>query len=375
MPSINVSDYTVIEIDVNDIIDDMLIFNATNSSMAAGLQDNPWYVFVRKFQTVMIPIVCVVGFVGNILAAGAFLSPTLRNTSCCLHLAVKSISDVGFLLSLFIVWLYRLEVPAFTTQGVCQVTVFLTYVSGFLSVWFVVMITCENFIRVSLPGHVAIWCSVARAKFTILLLILLSVGIYSFSLWTTGVIHHSNGANCLAFEEYEKLVMAMTYVDSILTLVIPLVAMVFLNVGVAVGAINAHKRRKRLFQSISRSSSRKKRESSSPEAKVSKLLFAVSMIFLLLHTPSHVIRIKMMWVQILYKSAPTLCDIILHRVFELMYYMNFSVHCVVYLIFGDNFRTVFKLLYLPICFKSTPMQNNSFKTYCKRGSETEAILK
>ncbi|XP_046559483.1 G-protein coupled receptor 183-B-like [Haliotis rubra] len=374
MPSINNSDFTVLEIDVNDDIDDMLIFNSTNSSMVAALQDNPWYIFVRKFQTVMIPIVCVVGLVGNTLAAGAFLSQALRSTSCCLHLAGKSISDIGFLLSLFIVWLNRLEVPAFTIQGVCQVTVFLIYVSGFLSVWFVVMITCENFIRVSLPGHVVVWCNVTRAKFTILVLILISIGIYSFSLWTTGVIHQSTGAKCLAFEEYEKLVMAMTYVDSILTLAIPLV-MVFLNVGIGVGAINAHKRRKRLFQGISRSSSRKKRDSTSPEAKVTKLLFAVSMIFLLLHTPSHVIRIKMMWAQILYKSAPTLCDIILHRVFELMFYLNFSVHCAVYLIFGDNFRAVFKSLYLPNCFKSTPMQNNSFNTYCKRGSETEAILR
>ncbi|XP_046329366.1 G-protein coupled receptor 183-A-like [Haliotis rufescens] len=345
--------------------------NISSDYNSTAQENNPWYQTVLHFQTGILIVVVIVGLVGNILAAGTFLSPNLRKTSCCLYLATKSINDLLFLLSLVIVWLYRLDVPVFETIGVCQATVFVTYTTGFLSVWFVVIITWENFIRVSLPSHVARLCNVKRAKYTIVILIIISVGMYSFSLWTTGLISSRINSSCLVFEKYEKLLVAMTCVDSILTLVIPLIVMVFLNIAISITAIQSHERRKRLFESIPMTSIHRRNETSVLEMKVSKLLFAVSIIFLLLHTPSHVIRIKMMVLQSIYKTKPSLSDRVLHRIFELVYYMNFSVHCGVYLVFGDNFRMIFKRLYCSGCKKA---ENAQIHTSSKRCSETEAMF-
>ncbi|XP_046337847.1 B1 bradykinin receptor-like [Haliotis rufescens] len=354
------------------------ILGARNASKynTTDLENDPTYQTVLHLQTWTLPVVFSIGLIGNILAARTFLSPNLRNTSCCLYLATKSINDLLFLMSLFVVWLYRLDVRVFKTVGVCQATVFITYITGFLSVWCVVLITWENFIRVSLPSHVTNLCSVKRAKYTIILLITIAVGLYSFSLWTTGLISSHNNSSCLVFEKYERLLVAMTLVDSILTLVIPLVVMVFLNVAISVSAVHAHERRKRLFERVPRTSTSRRKETLALEVKVSKLLFAVSLIFIVLHTPTHVIRIKMMFLQSLYGAAsPSLNDGVMHRIFELVYYMNFSVHCAVYLIFGDNFRLVFKRIYFSGCYETEAVQNNTFDPYAERGSEGEAIFR
>ncbi|XP_067668714.1 C-C chemokine receptor type 5-like [Haliotis asinina] len=350
---------------------DVGFVNISSDFNTTTLENNTLYQTVLHLQTGILPVVYIIGLTGNILAAGTFLSPNLRKTSCCLYLATKSFNDLLFLLSLFIVWLYRLDVQVFKTIGVCQVTVFVTYTTGFLSVWFVVMITWENFIRVSLPSHVARLCSVRRAKYTIVTLIIISVVMYSFSLWTTGLISSQRNSSCHVFEKYEKLLVAMTCVDSILTLAIPLVIMVFLNIAISIGAIQAHERRKRLFESFQMTSISRRNEASVLEMKVSNLLFAVSIIFLLFHTPSHVIRIKMMVEQNFYKTKPALSDSVLHRIFELVYYMNFSIHCGVYLIFGDNFRMTFKRLYCSGCNKT---ETASTVDSSKRGSEEEAML-
>ncbi|XP_067668039.1 C-C chemokine receptor type 2-like [Haliotis asinina] len=352
------------------------IVGASNESKSYGtaVEDDPVYQTVLHLQTWTLPVVFSIGLIGNILAARTFLSPSLRQTSCCLYLATKSINDLVFLISLFVVWLYRLDVRVFKTVGVCQATVFMSYITGFLSVWYVVFITWENFIRVSFPSRVTSLCSVKRAKYTIVLMITIAVGMYSFSLWTTGLISsHNNNSSCLVLEKYQTLLVAMTCVDSILTLVIPLVIMVFLNIAISVSAINAHERRKRLFQSVQMTSTSRRKETPAMEVKVSKLLFAVSLIFILFHTPSHVIRIKMMLLG-LYGASPSVNDGVLHRIFELVYYMNFSVHCAVYLIFGDNFRIVFKRMFCSWCYETEAVQDNTFNPYSQRGSEGEAIL-
>nr|KAG5697681.1 hypothetical protein BaRGS_000566 [Batillaria attramentaria] len=75
-------------------------------------------------QNVLVPLIFVFGLVGNSLAAGCFLSESLMNTSCCLYMACKCTADTGFL-----------------------ITVFVSYVCGFMSVWLVLAITYENYVR------------------------------------------------------------------------------------------------------------------------------------------------------------------------------------------------------------------------------------
>ncbi|XP_050390726.1 FMRFamide receptor-like [Patella vulgata] len=299
----------------------------------------------------MIPIICIIGIVGNTLAAGAFLSASLRTTSCCLYLAVKCLSDIGFLSSLFIVWLYRVHVPIFNTNGLCQLYVFLSYICAFLSVWLVVIITFENFIRISQPQWVGIICTPRTAKIVIVVCVTMSLIFYNYPLWTAGIVNVDGSALCSTREQFQNVVMVLTYVDTFLTLIIPFVIMLILVPLITIAALQAYERKKRLFRNARRES-----KGSSPETQVTKLLFAVSVVFLALHTPGHAIRVKLMIVKFLQHVSPSYLDVTLQRLFEIFYYMDFCLSLAVYLIFGANFRKVFAALYFKKCQRQNELR-------------------
>ena len=75
------------------------------------------YEAVRTMQTILVPAIFAAGLIGNGLAIGCFLSHSLRSVSCCVYMAAKCTSDSLFLLTLFIMWLNRLDVGFFNFQG------------------------------------------------------------------------------------------------------------------------------------------------------------------------------------------------------------------------------------------------------------------
>ena len=335
-------------------------FNFTSiDSLSLNSQSNPAYVIMRRVQTVLVPVICVVGIIGNILAAGTFLNSVMRNMSCCLYLAAKSLCDIGFLVSLFIIWLYSLRVSFLLMQGICQITIFLSYVCGFLSVWFVVIITCENFIRISQYAKVPVLCTRKMAITVISVLVCFGLMLCSFSLWTTGVVSTDVTSYCTSLIVFADLLMVMTYVDTALTLILPSIIIIFLVLAILVSSYHGYKRKKRLYGNEKLRRCRLR----SPESKVTKFLFALSLIFFLLHTPSHVIRIKLIIQHHFENPYPSLIDLILQRIFELMFCSSFSVNCLLYYILGDNFRKVFKQMYMKRFTQDTKASTN--KTYLR----------
>lgn len=324
-------------------------YNASLAMSSFDPDQSPAYVIMRRLQTILIPVICVLGILGNVLAAGIFLSPSLNKTSCCFHLASKCINDIGFLLSLFVVWLFRLKVPLFTTPGVCQVTVFLTYVCGCLSVWFVVGITIENFIRFTQPRLVHQYCNVTVAKRTVAAVTATSALCYNFSLWTTGVMVGPDGTkHCASMLHFQSIVMATTVIDTALTLILPSILMIFLIVSIVVKSIESFERKKRLRAASSRSGQKNNRLT--PEGKMTTFLFVISIIFLALNLPTHTIRLKLLIQVYVQRQHPSYADIILQRVFEILLYFNFSTNCLIYLLFGERFRAVFVSMYLGRCW-------------------------
>ena len=323
--------------------------NASSTMSSFDPDQSSAYVIMRRLQTILIPVICLLGIVGNVLAAGIFLSPSLSKTSCCFHLASKSINDIGFLVSLFVVWLFRLKVPLFTTPGVCQITVFLTYVCGCLSVWFVVGITMENFIRFTQPSLVHKYCNVAMAKRMVAGVTATSALFYNFSLWTTGVMVGPDGSkHCTSLLHFQSIVMATTVIDTALTLILPSILMFFLIVSIVFKSIESFERKKRLRASATTQRGQKKRLT--PEGKMTTFLFVISVIFLALNLPTHAIRLKLLIQVYIQHQHPSYADVILQRVFEILLYFNFSTNCLIYLLFGERFRAVFVSMYLGRCW-------------------------
>lgn len=194
-----------------------------------------------------LPSLIVIGVIGNILSCIVFLTTHLRMRSSSYYLAALACADLGFLVALFIVWLTStIDVPIFHVNGFCQGIVYLSSVCGFLSVWLIVAFTVERFIAVQYPLHRPHMCTVARAKAIIAYLAGFALVSHSYVFITSGIIQRDDGSQmCEMLEHHQDLMHIINIVDTFLTLIIPLILIVVMNVMIAVNLFRFSQRFKR----------------------------------------------------------------------------------------------------------------------------------
>lgn len=83
--------------------------------------DEQWGI-VRQLNMYYVPLLIVVGFVGNLLSCVVFLNTRLRMRSSSYYLAALAIADVTYLFILFLVWLDLLGFNTFNVNVMCQVS-------------------------------------------------------------------------------------------------------------------------------------------------------------------------------------------------------------------------------------------------------------
>ena len=83
----------------------------------------------------MIPVVVIVGLIGNILSMIVFSGSYLKRYSSNVYLSALAFSDIVFLLCLMCNWTSVLGTNLYGMEGWCQTLSYLTYVSSYLSVW------------------------------------------------------------------------------------------------------------------------------------------------------------------------------------------------------------------------------------------------
>ncbi|XP_063886882.1 neuromedin-U receptor 1-like [Scylla paramamosain] len=208
--------------------------------------DEQWGV-VRQLNLYYVPLLIVVGFVGNLLSCVVFLNTRLRMRSSSYYLAALAVADVTYLFILFLVWLDLLGFNTFNVNVMCQLEIYLGSVSSSLSVWLTVAFTVERFIAVQYPLQRPTVCTVHRAKTVILTLTGFSVTVHLYVFVTAGVIvHHDEGGvpitECNLRMDYRGLMNVINWVDTLLTLVVPFIMIVVMNTLIARQLIRFSKR-------------------------------------------------------------------------------------------------------------------------------------
>ncbi|KAL4219898.1 7 transmembrane receptor (rhodopsin) [Mactra antiquata] len=305
--------------------------NNTNKSGHFTSRTTPdSYNFMTNVERYAVPMICLFGLVGNTISFIVFLRKTLRSNSCNLFLAARSISDNGFIIILFIIWLSStFDLKLSHRTGICQIIITLSYVFGCISVWLVVFVTVENYIRVCRPFMVNEICKTTNAKIAVGVLIGFVLCCYHYPLWTTT-------KRCVPYPKYYNLIQKMVYVDTVLTLVLPTLIMSLLMAAMARSSVSACQRRRRLqFNKI--------KNTKNPMTKVTTMLLAVTLIFFTLNMPSHVIRLRLMIISISRNSpyVTTSTDLIFQSLSQLLYYTSLAINIIVYFLFGSNFRKTF----------------------------------
>ncbi|XP_045179092.1 neurotensin receptor type 1-like [Mercenaria mercenaria] len=338
---------------------------------------SPWIKAAQVMRSVVIPVIAGVGLVGNTLSLMVFLSRRMRKSPCSVFQAALAIVDNTFLFGLLITWMDG-ECHAFLTVDLaCQLLIFITYVTSFLSVWFIVGFTCERFLAIYFPLKCKYICNSFRQKVIVVVLTLTAIVLYIFTFWMFEMKQWNSSLKCMFKTEHYKLLNIVVWIDTFLTMVIPFILITVLNALIVRAVFNSPERRESLsLRSLSSNSSSmesnerrirtrhlEQRSSQQPyssalqrngfghfghrsQIRVTKRLLLVSSMFLLLNLPSHIMRLHNLIV-----SATSNTITITPRFFFLQeltlmwYYTTFSCNFFLYVLKGYNFKeTLFHVL-------------------------------
>ncbi|GFN74047.1 reverse transcriptase [Plakobranchus ocellatus] len=258
---------------------------------------------------------------------------------------------------------------------------------SFTSVWLIVFVSHENFVRIARAHQVKTICTRRRALASIGVLCFIAAVIYNCHLWTSRVLLDSKGQDpmCMALSRYRRLLVSVSVLDLIATLVLPVLAVLTIMTVTLVTVVRAVQRQRRLNQGLAREQSKRRREieksqvscgsvyESVPKAptrriwtgphrtvemKVARFLTIVTLTLIILSSPSHALRLKMVINSYLSGSSsksenesdqseendtemPSMIDATLQRAFEVVYYLSFSGNLFIFLAAGRNFRRIF----------------------------------
>nr|XP_033331948.1 thyrotropin-releasing hormone receptor isoform X4 [Megalopta genalis] len=266
---------------------------AQRDAAAAGIEliENVF----RGLQFYYTPILVYLGTLGNCLSVIVFFGTKLCQYSSSVYLAALAISDTGFLVSVFVVWLNMLEVGLFNRPGFCQFFIYLTTLCSFMSVWLVVVFTIERFIAVQYPMYRQSMCTVARAKVTVAVLTMLAMILCSPVLWfsATSVQYNEKGnvTECGHLAEgLESWATVYNTIDTVLTFAIPFTVIIVLNVLIARAIYRHIKIRKSLTNEprtgIGRQPPYSSLRGNLAQTKITKMLLVVSTVFLCFNLPA-----------------------------------------------------------------------------------------
>ena len=356
-------------------------------------------VFVDILSQYGIPLIIAVGCVGNTLSFSVFVGSHLKFQSSSVYLAFLNFVDTLFLLILFIGWLYKVNINLVNREVLCQMVIYISNVGGFLSVYTVVSFTIERWIVVFHPLKKNFWCTRRTAFLTVSVLMLAAMVIYSFTFWSTGLVQIAGAQFCLPKPKFYRTVQILTTIDTVVTLLLPSVIIIVLNVNIATKIwqfIHKESEKNELFvmypsveQHLSKSSFyfekhctdevsgsiQLKKNSRMPSmvsyhttriqdngwskrskqmygkrrlrahVRTTRSLLIVSTVFVCLNLPSHAFRIYAVVTELMdpgYMYPKT--GLQFQQIFQLVYYINFAANFFLYSACSKTFRQAFKRL-------------------------------
>lgn len=291
-------------------------------------------------QVYVLPVIVFSGLVGNTLSACAFLVKELRRISSTVYVLAVLSADNGTLISLLFVWLEVLGFRFNHEVGMCQFQVYWSYICSFLSIWFVVCITVENYITICHPTRITSMCTVRRAVITTVSLLGFALSFYSVFIVTTTVTVYNIGNRsvnmCETRTKYTALLLFFVNADTAITLILPLVLILFMLIAISLSVIKSVQLKKK--RSINQKHSNNNRVKSIPQVRVAKMLYILSLTFVILSIPSHALRTYLTFGPTSKTMKVSEQVMLIQAGLQFVYYTNFSVKFLLFAFCSKNFR-------------------------------------
>lgn len=292
------------------------------------------------------PLILLLGTLGNVLSFVILRHRAMNLVSTYFYLAILAIADILVLyIGLLRLWIGELTDVDVSDKSdwMCKLTMVFAYVTSDLSVWLIIAVTVERYIAVCYPFQASSMCTVVRAKWVIVILMLLLFSINSHFFWTVEItyINSSNkvGAKCDGGESYQLLVNEIwPWVDTILYSFLPFLIIIFLN-SLIIRQVVMARRSRGVLQSSDKKSSDGRRPVSEGSTKITVMLLAVSCSFLVTTLPMNIFVISTsFWNSQRRNNEQWATYRLLKTVTELLMYVNHSMNFFLYCATGQKFR-------------------------------------
>lgn len=285
-------------------------YNVTESTSGGNSTFSEIIRFLEYVQFYYTPFLVASGSIGNWLSVIVFFSTKLRKLSSSYYLAALALSDTGFLLAHFMTWLNMIEIKYFNTPVVCEVSIYVSSVCSFLSVYFIVAFTVERFIAVRYPLKRPSMCTIKRAKIVLSSLTLLALISYIPMFIIAGVeeriLENRTVPYCDVREDYKDFSHIINIIDSFVVLIIPFSAICIINICICYTVWKLARIRRTMTNNASstprtvngihrptiRTAAASCMRNQSSQTKVTKMLLVVSTVFLILNLPSYIFRAR-----------------------------------------------------------------------------------
>ena len=337
--------------ELNDVnVSSRLTTNSTNNP-EDGISDKV------RLTRIILPIVIVVGVVGNSLSLAVMLRTSMRQTSTALYLAALAVADTLVLLAGALrQWLMvlpgRLDLAA-TNIVPCKLLPWVFYSATHTAGWLIVFMTIDRFFLIRYPLKMKRVSSgkIARVIISFTWVLFGLVNMHFLILGDIIVAPRAGGQTqtyCFPSSEagQQFYTDVFPWIDAALYNYLPFVLLVIFNGLLVATLCSADRNSHRLSESSTLGSALSSRSTTDQTRRVSVLMLIVCFVYLLTTTPTGLI-----W---LFYTRLQLEDTLVSFVVDFLMYINNSCNFFVYCATGTRFREELGRMCCAKCGESRP---------------------
>ncbi|CAF0778964.1 unnamed protein product [Adineta steineri] len=187
---------------------------------------------IADFLRVCLPLIILpISLISNTLSFLALRSRQMRGTSTAFFMLALSFLDPLVLLTKNFVY-FPTFFPANSIS--CKILYFLIYVLGYTNVWILVIMTADKFFAVWFPLKASYFCTITRAKYICIFLLILTSIISFHHFWTIDSLTHPQNIDkqfCYYdMRRYDSLHSLWRYTDFVFWCFLPFILLLSLSI-------------------------------------------------------------------------------------------------------------------------------------------------